>query len=137
MNIFALSSALLISVLVVSPKEIHITKTVVGTEATAYVSQTQGVPQDSSVAEQRVKMILEREGISWEQANKIIQCESRWNPLAVNTHNKDGSVDKGLWQINSIHGLSDEEVFDPVRSTEFAVSLYKKFGWSPWVCKTS
>lgn len=50
---------------------------------------------------------------------RIAQIESGLNPHAVN-HNKNGTIDIGLMQINSIHlpkltkiGITQKELFDP------------------------
>ena len=61
----------------------------------------------------------------------IAKGESGWREGASN-RNTDGSVDRGLWQINSVHGgLS---TFDPAANARAA---YKISGggrnWSPWV----
>lgn len=67
------------------------------------------------------------------QALRIVSCESKWNPNAVHV-NSGGSVDKGLWQFNSVHGYADDAMFSPYQSTELAVEMYKVSGFSPWVC---
>lgn len=46
----------------------------------------------------------------------IAKTESNLNPNAVNKANKNGTIDRGLMQINSIHlndGLDAEDLFDP------------------------
>ena len=78
--------------------------------------------------------MLEDEGIDTKKADKIIECESTWNPEAVN-QNRNGSNDKGLWQLNSVHGISDEVRFDPIKSTEEAIKLIKQKGFQPWTCQ--
>lgn len=56
------------------------------------------------------------------------------DPRATNT-NSDGSVDRGLWQINNkAHpNYSDEYVFDPANNAEaaYAISNSGK-NWKPW-----
>ena len=68
-----------------------------------------------------------------EQAYAVIQCESRWDEYAVNV-NRNGSKDFGLYQINTIHKIPNECAFDYKCATEFAIKLWEKQGWSPWVC---
>lgn len=80
-----------------------------------------------------VLVMLSDAGIDTAKAERIIFCESSWNPRATNL-NRNGSNDKGLWQLNSVHGLSDEVRLDPIKSTEFAIKLIKKQGFKPWVC---
>ena len=36
---------------------------------------------------------------------------------------------KGAWQLGPDHPV---DPFDPIESTEYAASLYKKLGWQPW-----
>lgn len=68
-------------------------------------------------------------------ADRIIRCESGYNPMARNDKNTNGSNDLGLWQINSIHGLTDAQRLDPIRATEFAITLMRsKRSYNHWVC---
>lgn len=63
------------------------------------------------------------------------ECENKsMNPEATN-HNRNGSVDRGLWQINSVHGYG-EELFDPYFNTDVAYKIYQRAGNSfrPWSC---
>jgi hypothetical protein len=69
-----------------------------------------------------------------ETAVRIVECESRWNPLAV-SHTDD----HGLFQINAIHlqpggagyGM---DPYNPVENIAIARRLYDESGWHPWVC---
>lgn len=74
---------------------------------------------------------VEKHGINPAEADCIIQAESSWNPKATGVNN-NGSNDAGLWQINSIHGLSDIDRYDYKASTHWAINHYKKRGWQPW-----
>lgn len=80
-----------------------------------------------------VLAMLSEEGIDTAKAERIIHCESSWRPTATN-YNRDGSNDAGLWQINSVHGLSVEDRMDVEKSTRFAIKLIKTQGFNPWVC---
>jgi hypothetical protein len=73
-------------------------------------------------------------GSEAEQAMKIAQCESSLRPDATHT-NSNGSVDCGLFQINSIHGYDCEELKDVEFNVKIAKKLYDKSGWQPWVCR--
>jgi len=68
----------------------------------------------------------------------IAKCESNLNPHAVNRNNPNGTVDGGLWQINSVHDKRLKELgldkFDPEDATTFARMLYEERGWRDWVC---
>ena len=70
-----------------------------------------------------------------ERAKKIIKCESGWNPKAVNG-NKNGSVDVGLMQINTIHKADTERLFDYEYNIDKGYEIYLRAGKSfrPWVC---
>jgi hypothetical protein len=50
--------------------------------------------------------------------------ESRYRPKAVNTHNRNGSVDRGLFQLNnrSFPKLSEADFFDPRINTRYGIA---------------
>lgn len=66
----------------------------------------------------------------------IIMAESQGNPAAVNAANANGTTDRGLWQINSIHDgkRNGGDWFDPAVSTRMARQIYQEAGnsWTPW-----
>ena len=69
----------------------------------------------------------------------IVQCESNFNPKAINRNNPDGSTDGGLFQINSVHDQTLKEMgldkFNPEDAAKFARYLYdQRGGWQDWVC---
>jgi len=68
-------------------------------------------------------------------AMRIIDCESRFDPYAINK-NTDGSFDLGLWQINEVyHDITRECAFDVYCSTRYAMSIYKSWdSFEAWVC---
>lgn len=69
----------------------------------------------------------------------VMMGESGGNPLAVNINT--GSVDIGLFQINSVHYTKDICSLDKIVSVEgnisCAYSIFKTQGWSPWVAYTN
>lgn len=70
-------------------------------------------------------------------AYAICMAESGGNAHADNIGlNSDGSNDKGLYQINSIHVASglitDQDRFDPVKNVDAAYTIYKGSGWRAW-----
>ena len=75
------------------------------------------------------------------QALEIVECESNLDPLAYNPHNQNGSVDRGLFQINSVHDERLAELgLDPLNiedNVAYARMLYDEQGWTPWVCFTA
>jgi len=67
----------------------------------------------------------------------VMQAESGCDSTSDNTGlNRDGSNDKGLFQINSIHRdlIGDTERFDPARNIDVAFQIYRgaKYNWTPW-----
>ena len=84
--------------------------------------------------EDGVKSLLRSSGVDYQYAEKIIYCESRWDKTAV--HQNKGSVDRGLWQINSYFHpeVSKDCAFDSVCSTIEAIRIIKQKGFGEWVC---
>jgi len=68
---------------------------------------------------------------SADTAAAVAMAESGGVATASNT-NTDGSVDRGLWQINSVHGgLS---TFDVAANTKAAIKISNNgSNWNPWV----
>ena len=66
----------------------------------------------------------------------IAKAESGMNPLASHK-NTNGSVDIGLFQINSIHGKDQLELFDVDHNLEVARQVYEKQGLGAWVAFSS
>lgn len=61
----------------------------------------------------------------------IAKAESGWNPAAVNNSNRNGSVDRGLFQINSIHQGNSwypTNPFDPLQSAKAAYAIWRGAG---------
>jgi hypothetical protein len=64
-------------------------------------------------------------------AAAVALAESGGDPNSLN-HNSNGTVDRGLWQINSIHGALS--TFDPTGNARAALSISSRgANWSPWV----
>jgi hypothetical protein len=65
----------------------------------------------------------------------VALAESGGYTLAEN-HNTNGSTDRGVWQINSVHGALS--TFDPAGNARAAVSISGNGrNWSPWVTYTN
>lgn len=65
------------------------------------------------------------------EAAAIALAESGGNSLATNNGNSNGSVDRGLWQINSVHG--SQSTFDPLANARAAVAISDNgTNWRPW-----
>ena len=75
--------------------------------------------------------------IDGERAIKMLEdCENRDLGLTRINWNGNGSYDYGLFQINSIHGYTKEQLSDSKFNTDVAYKLYKSAGYSfrPWTC---
>ncbi len=90
------------------------------------------VPPAPADPAQAIALVQQIWGDHWELGVAIADCESALQADAVHTGNADGSVDVGLFQINSIHGRSQEELRDPVANTRFAYRLFQAHGTAPW-----
>lgn len=67
----------------------------------------------------------------------IVEKESNFNSKAVNKiHNRNGTVDYGLFQINSVHlpslKMSGTDLLDPMKNIKAAVYVYNKQGLTAW-----
>lgn len=77
---------------------------------------------------------------------EIAIAESKGNPWA-HGHNKNGTIDRGLWQINSVHehevptsqlikklGAADfrEACYHPVHNAAFATLIWRAQGYKAW-----
>jgi hypothetical protein len=51
---------------------------------------------------------------------------------AVTHRNTNGSLDVGLWQINSIHGYSESAMKDPFQNAKAAKAIHAKQGYNAW-----
>lgn len=79
------------------------------------------------------------EDVKWAVA--VALAESGGDAGAVNNKNRDGSVDRGLWQINSVHvgsGFDVTKAFDPAYNATWAKRIHQSAGntWKPWYAHT-
>lgn len=90
-----------------------------------------GVGAGGRYSTQQLAALAESVGIrNSKLAAAIAMAESGGDPNAFN-RNRNGSVDRGLWQINSIHGgLS---TFDPMGNARAMASISGGGrNWNPW-----
>ena len=68
-------------------------------------------------------------------AAAIAMAESGGNSTATN-NDSNGSVDRGLWQINSVHG--NQSTYDVMGNARAAVAISNNgTNWSPWTTYTN
>jgi len=75
-------------------------------------------------------------------ATAVALAESGGETTATNNKNTNGSIDYGLWQINTVHGslLNQGDKFNPLDNARMALVVWQRAGnkWTPWtVYKTS
>lgn len=70
---------------------------------------------------------------SWTGQN-IARCESGFRPTATN-HNTNGTVDQGVFQINSVHNMPSMD--NAVANISYAYVIYKQQGVNPWYSSRS
>jgi hypothetical protein len=68
---------------------------------------------------------------NYEMMLNIAMWESSMNPNAINI-NRNGSIDCGIMQINSIHGYDCEWLKNPKNNIEVARKIYDKQGLQAW-----
>ncbi len=59
-------------------------------------------------------------------------AESGGSPTNDNLHEPNGSQSYGLWQINSVHGYSREQLHDPLFNAQIALNVYTAEGLRAW-----
>lgn len=87
--------------------------------------------EQSPTASEIEKMII-AEFPNDKEMLSIAKAESRLNPKAHNKNN-NGSIDTGIFQINSIHGYDEKWLQDPKNNIEAAKEILKKQGKTAWV----
>jgi hypothetical protein len=95
--------------------------------------ETTTQPQEKSI-EQTIRKIAKEEGVDPDLAVRVAKCENaKLDPKAINV-NKDGSKDRGLFQINDKWHpeVSDEQAFDPIFSTRFFCKAFKEGHLNWW-----
>jgi len=68
-------------------------------------------------------------------ATAVALAESGGESTATNK-NTNGSIDYGLWQINTVHGslLNQGDKFNPLDNAKMALTVWQRAGnkWTPW-----
>lgn len=68
----------------------------------------------------------------------VCLAESQGFTRAIHV-NLDGTEDRGIWQLNSIHkDITDDIAYDPVEATAWAFKLWTaRNGWEDWAAYTT
>lgn len=98
----------------------------------AYASDNQ--PTDQEIAD-----YIKSKAWPYETALRVAKSENFWNLTKsfdcgrTNTNN-NGSTDRGIFQINSIHDkkISPEDAFDCFKNIDYAYEMWSVQGWNPW-----
>ncbi len=107
-------------------EETSSTKTVV-----VVVEEKPTAPTNKPIKEK----ICEVFGDECENAWKIVsECENKSLDPSLVHKNSNGTVDVGLFQINSIHGYSEEYLKNIDNNIRVAYRIFKMGGWSQWAC---
>ena len=88
-----------------------------------------------SEKEQIIKYIVEVFGEHAPEAFNVLFCENRnLNPHATN-HNRNGTIDRGIFQLNSAY-WGGEENFDWKTNIDKAYMIFERANktWKPWTC---
>ena len=86
--------------------------------------------------DQIIDYIYQVFGDQADNAFKVLACENHGlNPNAQG-HNTDGSVDTGIFQVNSIHGVPASYLKNWRVNVDVAYQIYKGSGWGAWSCAT-
>lgn len=70
-------------------------------------------------------------------AVQAIRCFYSESGLRTEAYNKNtnGSEDRGVAQINSIHGMKPADAHDYKKNIDKAYQIYLRRGWKPWYGK--
>jgi len=87
----------------------------------------------AEMVDEIIKRVAKNEGVDSSLAVRIAKCESGLNP-AIQHFNSDGSVDRGLYQINSKWHpeITANIAFDAEKSTQFFCQAFKAGHLSWW-----
>lgn len=89
--------------------------------------------QQDETIEEKIRRIAGEEMVDADLACRVAKCESGFNPNATNT-NTDGSIDRGLFQINSKYHpeVTADQAFNPEFATRWFCKAFKAGNLSWW-----
>ena len=93
-------------------------------------------PAQPTQEEQIKAYIREVFGDQADNAFKVLACENHGlNPDAVG-HNSNNTIDVGIFQVNSVHGVPEGYLKDWRTNVDVAHQIYLDSGWGAWSCVT-
>ena len=102
------------------------------------VEEVKAKPVAVGSVEQQVRAIATEKDFRWtDYLVRLANCESRLNPKAINTANRDGSIDWGLFQWNSENPpmpMTKDCAMDLRCSTEKTIEAINQGMQDHWVC---
>ena len=105
-----------------------------GVYSTIYQARHTLIENPTSQQQQIINYIKEVFGSQSDNAFKVLSCENhRLNPNAQNW-NSDGSIDTGIFQVNSIHGVNANYLKDWRVNVDVAHQIYLGSSWNAWTC---
>lgn len=87
---------------------------------------------DETTQEASIRVIKKVWRGDWKVGVAIAKCESGLRPNAFNGHNTNGTWDAGLFQVNTIHGIDKETLFNAYANAGYAYAIYNEQGVQPW-----
>lgn len=98
----------------------------------AEAKQPEPILEPEMTVEDKIRLVFEDDA---EDALKIAKCESGLRADAWN-ENTNGSVDVGVFQINSVHGIRAKWLLNDEVNIRVAKQIFdEQGGWHAWVCK--
>lgn len=107
----------------------------------SFADTSYNVPSSGTLTASQIKQVAQKAGFTADQAvvaTAIALAESGGRTNATNT-DSNGTVDRGLWQINSVHQqFTASKLFDPLYNAQAAYQVSNSgTNWLPWVTFTS
>lgn len=89
---------------------------------------------DRSEKEEIIAYIVEVFGEEAPNAFNVLYCENRGLRADAVNWNSNGSWDAGIFQINSIHGYTMDQMKDYKQNIKAAKKIFDGRGWNAWAC---
>lgn len=100
------------------------------------IERLTGVEANTTQQQQIIAYIKEVFGSQANNAFKVLSCENHsLNPKARGI-SPNGSIDSGIFQINSVHKIPERYLYDWRTNIDVAHQIYLDSGWGAWACVT-